>query len=81
MLLNVENLENKTEEDSLTLYHTILTFNDSDKKPFENIVGKGENAETSIFSFAHYVFYVTSNTFQFFFTSYIFCKCFQFVPV
>ena len=27
---------------SLTLYHTILTF--SKKKPFENIVGKGENA-------------------------------------
>ena len=27
----------------LTLYHTILTFNDLSKKPFENIVGKGEN--------------------------------------
>ena len=28
----------------LTLYHTILTLNDPEKKPFENIVGKGENA-------------------------------------
>ena len=29
---------------SLTLYHTIPTFNDPKKKPFENIMGKGENA-------------------------------------
>ena len=28
----------------LTLYHTIPTFNKPEKKPFENIVGKGENA-------------------------------------
>ena len=28
----------------LTLYHTILTFNDPEKMPFENIWGKGENA-------------------------------------
>ena len=29
----------------LTLYHTISTFNDPEKKKsFENIVGKGENA-------------------------------------
>ena len=28
---------------TLTLYHTILTFDDK-KKPSENIVGKGENA-------------------------------------
>ena len=28
----------------LYLYHTIPTFNTSVKKPFENIVGKGENA-------------------------------------
>ena len=27
----------------LTLYHTIPTLNDSEKKPFESIVGKGEN--------------------------------------
>ena len=25
----------------LTLYHTISTFNDLEKKPFESIVGKG----------------------------------------
>ena len=28
----------------LTLYHTIPTFNNLEKKPFENFVGKGENA-------------------------------------
>ena len=28
----------------LTLYHTIPTLNDPKKKPFENIVVKGENA-------------------------------------
>ena len=28
----------------LTLYHTIPTFKKLGKKPFENIVGKGENA-------------------------------------
>ena len=28
----------------LTFYHTIPTFNNPRKKPFENIVGKGENA-------------------------------------
>ena len=28
----------------LTLYHTILTLTSLKKKPFENIVGKGENA-------------------------------------
>ena len=28
----------------LTLYFTILTFNDPEKKPFVNIMGKGENA-------------------------------------
>ena len=28
----------------LTLYHTILTFNDPEEEDFENIVEKGENA-------------------------------------
>ena len=28
----------------LTPYHTIPTFNDPTKRPFENIVGKRENA-------------------------------------
>ena len=28
----------------LTLYHTIPTFTNPTKEPFENIVGKGENA-------------------------------------
>ena len=33
-------------QDYLTLYHKIKTFNDPEKRPFENIVGKGENAGT-----------------------------------
>ena len=35
----------------LTLYHTILTFNDTNKgEAFENILGKGENAGKPAFS-------------------------------
>ena len=34
----------------------IPTLNNLKKKPFENIVGKGENAVVSIFSFSHNVF-------------------------
>ena len=29
---------------NLTLYYTVPTLNDCEKKSFENIVGKGENA-------------------------------------
>ena len=32
------------EDGKLTLYHTIHSLNDPEEKPFENIVGKGENA-------------------------------------
>ena len=46
------------------------------KKPFENIVGKGENAG---FSFSHNVFYPLQNKFKFFSHIYfVICKCFQF---
>ena len=34
----------KVHSTPLTLFHTIPTFNDPSKKPFENIVEKGENA-------------------------------------
>ena len=30
--------------------HTVSTFNESKKKPLENIVGKGENAGNQYFS-------------------------------
>ena len=33
----------------LTLYHTILTFNEPEKKPYENMVGKGENSDNQHF--------------------------------
>ena len=35
----------------LTLYYTILTFNDPKKKRFGNIMGKGENAGYQNFLF------------------------------
>ena len=34
----------------LTLYHTMTNFDAPEKKPFENIVGKGENAGNQHFS-------------------------------
>ena len=52
------------------------------KMAFENIVGKGENALTSIFSFSHNVFYHFQNKFQFLGHIYfVVCKCFEFGPV
>ena len=64
----------------LTLYHTILTLR---KKPFENIVGKGENAGyqhvTSIFSFSNHVFYhIKDRNHHLCFVYFVVCKCFQF---
>ena len=42
----------------LTLYHTIPTFNDPEKESFWKHCGEKENMlVTSIFSFAHKVFY------------------------
>ena len=35
-------------------------------KPFENIVGKAENASNKHFSFSHIVFYPSQHKFQFF---------------
>ena len=43
----------------LTLFYTVPTFNDPEKKqPFENIVGV-----TIIFSFSYNVFYLSQNKF------------------
>ena len=51
-----------------------------EKKAFENIVGKGENAGvTSIFSFFHNVFYSSQRKFQFLTHNYfVVCKCSEF---
>ena len=55
--------------DELTLYHTILTFNDPRKKPLENIVGKGENAGNQHFLLFPTLFSTLSKTnFKFLFT-------------
>ena len=47
----------------LTLYQQSRVLKTLGKKPFENIVAKGENAG-SIFSFAHNVFYPSKTKFQ-----------------
>ena len=48
-------------------------------KPSENIVGKGEMACTSNFSFCHNVFYsIKDRNYHFCYIWYVFCKCFQF---
>ena len=66
----------------LTLYQTISTLTNPIEKPFENIVGKGENAGNQHFSFSHNVFYPTINKFQFLTHFYIVvCKCFEFGQV
>ena len=52
------------------------------KKPFENIVGKGENAGNQHFLLSHNVFYPSQAKFEFFIHIYfVVYKCFQFGPV
>ena len=54
------------------------------EKAFENIVGKGENADNQhfhLFTFSHDVFYLSENKFQIFvhiYNYFVVCKCFQF---
>ena len=48
------------------------------KKSFENIVGKGENAVSSIFSFFQDIFYQSQKEFLFLIYIYfVICKCFE----
>ena len=49
-------------EKILTLYYTIMTFNDLYKKPFENNVGKGENAGNHHFPLFPTLFSTQSRT-------------------
>ena len=57
----------------LTLYHTISTSNDlMRKRPFENVVGKGENAGNQHFLLFQHVSYPSHIKFQFF-NSQLFC--------
>ena len=52
------------------------------KKSFENFVGNGENAGTSIFSFSHYIFYpVTEKSHYFSKNENVLRKAFGFGPV
>ena len=66
----------------LTLYHTIPPLKTLKKKPFENIVGKGENAGNQHYSFSHIVFYSSHSKFQsLIYIQIVVCKCFQFGQV
>ena len=52
------------------------------EKPFENIVGKGENAGYHHFLFISQCFYPSQNKFQIFSAVYfVICTCFQLGPV
>ena len=63
----------------LTLYHTVPTIYDPEKKSFENIMRKGKMLLTSIFSFSRNVFHPSEYTFQFLAIIYfVVCKSFQF---
>ena len=54
-------------------------FDASGKEAFENIVGKGEIACTSNFSFCHNVFYfIKDRNYHFCYTEFVVCKCLQF---
>ena len=46
---NLDKAKILSSDKELTLYHTIPTFNNPEKKPFKNIVGKGENADNQYF--------------------------------
>ena len=63
----------------LTLYHTIPTFNDPEERPFEKILGKGENAGNQHFLLFPRYFLPFPQQIQFFNDIYfVVCKCFEF---
>ena len=62
-------------KDLSNLYHTILTVNTMDKKPFENIEGKGENGGNQHFLLFPQCFLPFQKQISFF-QLYLFC-CLQ----
>ena len=65
----------------LTLYHTILTFNDPEKEAFKKktLWEKEKMLVASIVSFSHNVLYPSQKEFLFLSNIYfVACKCFQF---
>ena len=63
----------------LALYHTIPTFNDPRKKPFENITGKGENGGNHHFLLSLQCFLpILKKNFCFIYIYFVGCKRFQF---
>ena len=68
---------------SLTLYHTVPTFNDLEKEAFWKHSGEKEKMlVSSIFSFSHNVFNpLRDKNHHFKYFDFVVCKCFQFGPV
>ena len=63
----------------ITLHHTIPSFNDSETKACEKIVGKGENAVNQHFLLFPHVFYkIKDRDYHVSNTKIVVCNCFQF---
>ena len=63
----------------LTRSHTMTPFlKRQGNKPFENIMGKGETASASNYSFSHNVFYSIKDRNYHSYIEFVVCKCFQF---
>ena len=66
----------------IPLYHTTPTFNNFEKKPFQNIVGKGENAGKKHCILFPQCFLTLFEKVSIFPLNLLYhCKCFQFGPV
>ena len=66
----------------LILYHTTPTFNNPEKKPFENIVGKGENGGYQLFLLFPQCFLPFSKRISILcYIYFVGRKCFRFGPV
>ena len=61
----------------LNLYNTTMTFDMPEEKPFENTVGRRENAGKQQFLHSDSIFYPMKDKFMFSVT-FVIWKCFQF---
>ena len=65
---------------TVTLYHTILTCNDSQERSlWKTLWEKEKMLVTSIFSFSQNVFYPVKDRYHYLnYINFVVCKCFQF---
>ena len=59
-----KDVPNKPLQTGLSLYHTILTFNNPEKQAFWKLREKEKMLVTSIFFFSHNFFYLSQNKFK-----------------